>query len=114
MRDSPDPGVENKHVVHRGAGDQIDTLEVRVKSAACCTKAGRCLTWQVGVNAPGTANKTAFLPLNSSSVETSEGPVAVMVLNLACGSAFPGHLKGFAFLRSRSSGRRRKIVIVGL
>src|SRR5271165_5847013 len=67
----------------------IRSTPFALKSAACCTKPGRCLTWQVGVNAPGTANKTAFLPLNSSSVETSEGPVAVMVLNLACGSAFP-------------------------
>src|SRR5271166_2773080 len=52
----------------------IRSTPFALKSAACCTKPGRCLTWQVGVNAPGTANKTAFLPLNSSSVETSDGP----------------------------------------
>src|SRR5258706_10898448 len=60
-----------------------------LNSAACCRNPGRCIPWQVGVNAPGTANSTAFLPLKRSSVEISEGPVSVITLNLACGSGLP-------------------------
>ena len=58
-------------------------------AAACSTKPGRCLAEQVGVNAPGTAKSTTFLPLNRSSVETSFGPSAVARISFIDGMASP-------------------------
>src|SRR5499427_6787400 len=54
-----------------------------------CRKPGRWLLWQVGVNAPGTANSTTFLPLNTSSVVFQPGPSAVITLNFASGRRSP-------------------------
>ena len=43
-------------------------------ASAFFRKLGRCLLWQVGVKAPGTANSTTFLPLKISSVVFGPGP----------------------------------------
>ena len=56
-----------------------------LRASAFCTKLGRCLTLQVGVNAPGTANNTTFLPLKISSVEVSLGPSGVPIINFMDG-----------------------------
>ena len=58
-------------------------------ASAFCTKPGRCLTLQVGVNAPGTANITTFFPLKRSSVETSFGPSAVAIISFMDGMESP-------------------------
>src|ERR1700712_151537 len=58
-------------------------------ASAFCTKPGRCLALQVGVKAPGTANKTTFLPLKISSVEISFGPSAVATINFMDGIVSP-------------------------
>jgi len=44
---------------------------------------------QVGVNAPGTPNRTTFLAPNTSAVDSSFGPSAVRVLKVASGSFWP-------------------------
>src|SRR5262249_14138764 len=54
-----------------------------------CTKPGRCFASQVGVNAPGTENRTTLFPLNSSSVVSSFGPSLVIVLSLPGGMRSP-------------------------
>jgi len=41
------------------------------------------------VKAPGSANTTTFLPLNSSSVVRSFGPSALIVLSFAEGIVLP-------------------------
>ncbi len=49
-----------------------------------------CRLLQVGVNAPGTANSTTFLPLKISSVVFGLlGPSAVMTRNVALGNLSP-------------------------
>src|SRR5690348_18008741 len=53
------------------------------------TKPGRCLAEQVGVKAPGNANKTTFLPLKISSLVMGFGPSAVMVMSLTDGILSP-------------------------
>src|SRR5579875_2959633 len=58
-------------------------------ASACCTKPGRCLALQVGVNAPGTANSTTFLPLKISSVEPSFGPSFVAIISFITGIVSP-------------------------
>ena len=58
-------------------------------ASAFCTKPGRCLALQVGVNAPGTANSTTFLPLKMSSVETSFGPSGVAIISFMDGIVSP-------------------------
>ena len=60
-----------------------------LNSSACCRKPGRCLAEQVGVKAPGTANSTTFLPLNSSSVVISAMPSLPRYLNFADGTLSP-------------------------
>jgi hypothetical protein len=52
-------------------------------------KPGRCLELQVGVNAPGTANNTTFLPLKISSVLVSVGPEGVAFINFMDGIVSP-------------------------
>ncbi len=54
-------------------------------ASAFFTKPGRWFLWHVGVNAPGTANRTTFLPLKTSSVVFQPGPSAVITLNFASG-----------------------------
>src|SRR5262252_6525977 len=58
-------------------------------ASAFFTKPGMWLRWQVGVKAPGTANSTTFLPLNTSSVVFQPGPSAVITLNFASGRRSP-------------------------
>ena len=58
-------------------------------ASAFCTKPGRCLALQVGVKAPGTANRTTFLPLKISSVEISFGPSAVATISFMDGILSP-------------------------
>src|SRR4051794_32750033 len=60
-----------------------------LRASAFCTKLGRCLTLQVGVNAPGTANSTTFLPLKTSSVEVSLGPSGVAIISFMDGIGSP-------------------------
>ena len=43
----------------------------------------------VGVNAPGTANSTTFLPLNNSSVVFGFGPSAVITVKAPLGTRSP-------------------------
>ena len=66
----------------------VSTPLARIWSASC-TKPGRCLASQVGVNAPGTENSTTFLPLKSSSVVMSFGPSLVIVLSVPAGMRSP-------------------------
>src|ERR1700761_4341802 len=58
-------------------------------ASAFCTKPGRCLALQVGVNAPGTAKRTTFLPLKISSVEISFGPSGVATISFMDGIVSP-------------------------
>src|SRR3954467_9035545 len=60
-----------------------------LKASAFCTKPGRCLALHVGVNAPGTAKSTTFLPLKISSVEISFGPSAVATISFMDGMVSP-------------------------
>ena len=41
------------------------------------------------MNAPGTANRTTFLPPNSSSLDTSPGPLSVMWASFTLGTLSP-------------------------
>ncbi len=59
------------------------------RSAAWALKPGRCLAEQVGVKAPGTANRATVLPLVSSSVVTGWGPSGPMTVKVASGSLSP-------------------------
>src|SRR5664280_3545206 len=59
-------------------------------AAALFRKLGMCMLVQVGVKAPGTANRATFLPLKMSSVVLGLlGPSAVMTRNVALGSLSP-------------------------
>src|ERR1700692_2244299 len=69
-----------------------------LKAAALFTKLGICMLVQVGVKAPGTANRATFLPLKMSSVVLGLlGPSAVMTRNVVVGSLSPT-LMGMSFL----------------
>ena len=57
--------------------------------SALATKPGRCAMEQPGVNAPGSANSTTFLPLKMSSVEMLTGPSGPMVPSLHSGILSP-------------------------
>src|SRR6185503_16527214 len=58
-------------------------------AAAFCVNPGRCLAEQVGVNAPGTANRATFLPVKSSSVLIGRGPSGPKVVKVALGTLSP-------------------------
>src|ERR1700688_3835770 len=58
-------------------------------AAAFFTKPGRWFLWQGGVNAPGTANSTTFLPLNNSSVVSGFGPSPVITVKEPLGTRSP-------------------------
>src|SRR5450631_661005 len=69
-----------------------------LNAAALLTKLGMCMLVQVGVKAPGTANRATFLPLKISSVVLGLlGPSAVITRNVALGSLSPT-LMGMSFL----------------
>src|SRR5271170_1362951 len=57
--------------------------------SASSTKPGKCLASQVGVNAPGTENRTTVLPANSCSVVIFCGPSEVMRVNAPSGILSP-------------------------
>src|SRR5271170_3477664 len=59
------------------------------KVSAFSTKPGRCRLLQVGVNAPGTANRTTVLLLKISSVEVSLGPSGVAIISFMDGIVSP-------------------------
>src|SRR5262245_26758016 len=59
------------------------------RSPAFSTKPGRCFIEHVGVNAPGTAKITTFLPFVSSPVDTSFGPPSPISFSLTSGSLSP-------------------------
>src|SRR5579859_829857 len=59
------------------------------RSAALALNPGRCLAEQVGVNAPGTANRATVLPLSSSSVVMGLGPSGPKVVKVALGTVSP-------------------------
>src|SRR5690348_7476454 len=67
----------------------IVSMPFALMAAACFTKPGRWFLWQVGVKAPGTANSTTFLPLNSSSLVFGLGPSAVITVNVPLGTRSP-------------------------
>src|SRR5665647_3555673 len=58
-------------------------------AAALFRKLGMCMLVQVGVKAPGTANRATFLPLKMSSVVLGLGPSAVITRNVAFGNLSP-------------------------
>ena len=58
-------------------------------SSTCTTNPGRCETEQVGVNAPGTANNTTFLPSKISEVLIPAGPSAPIIVNIPAGILSP-------------------------
>src|SRR5262249_28930857 len=60
-----------------------------LKSSALSMKPGRCLRWQVGVKAPGTANRTTRLPANTSLVVKISSPLGRATLNVASGRLSP-------------------------
>src|SRR5450755_4628235 len=69
-----------------------------LKAAALLRKLGMCRLLQVGVKAPGTANRATFLPLKISSVVFGLlGPSAVITRNVVLGSRSPT-LIGIGFL----------------
>src|SRR5262245_45631747 len=67
----------------------IRSTPFALMSLACAMKPGRCCIEQVGVNAPGTANSTVFLPANSSPVETSCILPSTIVLIFTSGTFWP-------------------------
>src|SRR5258706_1559680 len=67
----------------------IRSTPFALMSFACAMKPGRCCIEQVGVNAPGTANSTAFLPANSSPVDTSDILPSTIVLIFTSGTLAP-------------------------
>src|ERR1700760_3174009 len=67
----------------------IVSMPLALIASAFLIKPGRWLLLQVGVNAPGTANSTTFLPLNSSSVVLGFGPSAVMTVKDPLGTRSP-------------------------
>ena len=68
-----------------------------LKAAALLTKLGMCMLVQVGVKAPGTANRATFLPLKMSSVVFGLlGPSAVMHAERGVGQ-FVADLDGHGF-----------------
>src|SRR5674476_1348684 len=58
-------------------------------ATALFRKLGMCMLVQVGVKAPGTANRATFLPLKMSSVVLGLGPSAVITRNVAFGNLSP-------------------------
>src|SRR5580704_5458737 len=60
-----------------------------LRSAACCLKLGRWRAEQVGVKAPGTANRATVLPPKSSSVLIGLGPSGPNWVRLADGTLSP-------------------------
>ena len=56
----------------------IASTPLALSASAFSTKPGRWFMWQVGVNAPGTANSTTVFPANTSAVVTVSGPSSVM------------------------------------
>src|SRR5579859_1535644 len=67
----------------------ITSTPLLLISEASCLKPGRCLAEQVGVNAPGSANRATFLPPKNSSVVTGLGPSAVAKVSVTLGSLSP-------------------------
>src|SRR6185312_17125165 len=65
------------------------SMPLALIAAAFCTKPGIWFLWQVGVNAPGTANSTTFLPLKISSVVFGFGPSGVITVNVELGTRSP-------------------------
>ena len=65
------------------------SMPLALMAEAFFTKPGRWFLLQVGVNAPGTANSTTFLPLNTSSLGFGFGPSAVMTRNVVLGRLSP-------------------------
>src|SRR5580658_10415547 len=82
-------------------------------SAACSLKLGRCLAEQVGVKAPGTANRPTVLPANSASVVSGPGPSAPNTVKVAAGTLSPtlmvmGLLLGASATAHRTGVRPRQ------
>src|ERR1035438_8173461 len=71
-----------------------------LKASTLFRKLGMCRLLQVGVNAPGTANRATFLLLKMSSVVLGLGPSAVIMRNVALGNLSPT-LMGMGFLLRR-------------
>ena len=67
----------------------IKSTPFAVMASALFTKLGRCFAEQVGVNAPGTANKPTFLPANSCVVLCGFGPSALISTSVASGILSP-------------------------
>src|ERR1700754_386272 len=67
----------------------ITSIPLALIACACCLKPGRCLAEQVGVKAPGTANRATRLPAKTSSVFTGLGPSAVASDSFTLGSLSP-------------------------
>src|SRR5579862_9579060 len=65
-------------------------------AAAFWMKPGRCLAEQVGVNAPGSAKRTTFLPSKSSDVVIGFGPPSFICINVADGILSPTLIVMFA------------------
>src|SRR5476651_1188213 len=65
------------------------SMPLALRAAALSTKLGKCVLVQVGVKAPGTANRATFLPLKISSVVLGLGPSAVITRKVAVGSLSP-------------------------
>ena len=65
------------------------SMPLALMAAAFFTKPGMWFLWQVGVNAPGTANSTTFLPLKISSVVFGFGPSPVITVKVALGRRSP-------------------------
>src|SRR4029077_17100590 len=60
-----------------------------LKASALSRKPGRCLRWQVGVKAPGTANSTTFLPAKTSDVLNFSMPSDPSTRKVASGRRSP-------------------------
>src|SRR5208283_1988359 len=76
------------------------SMPLPLNASAFLRKPGRWLLLQVGVNAPGTANNTTFLPLNTSSVVFTAGPSGPMTRNLMSGGKRSPTLMGIVHILS--------------
>src|ERR1700679_2046821 len=81
----------------------IVSTPLPLKASAFFKKPGRWLLLHVGVNAPGTAKSTTFLPLNISAVVFTAGPSGPITRNFASGRRSPTFTG--MFLSSRYADR---------
>ena len=93
MTAAPMPPIQLPHasITHASFTDKqtISSTPLALILSAWAMNPGRCDFEQVGVKAPGNANTTTFLPLNSSSLLSSAGPSPVISFMTTLGIRSP-------------------------